>query len=205
MLFFGHIGITLGTAIVFRWLYLAARNPADNGKLVSAVSGPGSTANTQLVKKSRTLLPSTLYILAVLAGSMLPDIIDKPVGMVLFRETFSSGRIFSHTLLFLIVLSIAGLVVYKSFGKPWILALCYGCLFHLILDRMWLAPKTLFWPLFGFTFTRSSDVNIGNWINAMINGLVNNPAVLIPEIIGGLLIVALLIWYLVVRNTQKAV
>ena len=33
----------------------------------------------------------------LLVGSLLPDIIDKPVGQVLFHDTFSNGRIFCHT------------------------------------------------------------------------------------------------------------
>ena len=41
-------------------------------------------------------------------GSLLPDIIDKPVGQVFFRGTFSDGRIFSHTLLFLALVSLGG-------------------------------------------------------------------------------------------------
>ena len=40
----------------------------------------------------------------VLLGSMLPDIIDKPLGTILFG-TPAMGRIFAHTLLFLLLLA----------------------------------------------------------------------------------------------------
>jgi hypothetical protein len=44
----------------------------------------------------------------VIVGSMLPDIIDKTVGMVLFADTFANGRIFAHALLFIVVMGVAG-------------------------------------------------------------------------------------------------
>ncbi|RNI15777.1 hypothetical protein EFE42_00600 [Methanohalophilus sp. RSK] len=42
----------------------------------------------------------------VIIGSMLPDIIDKVIGRVLFADTFASGRIFAHSLLFVVVLGL---------------------------------------------------------------------------------------------------
>nr|WP_292468287.1 metal-dependent hydrolase [Methanolobus sp.] len=34
-------------------------------------------------------------------GSLLPDIIDKPIGRFLFADSIANGRIFAHTLVFL--------------------------------------------------------------------------------------------------------
>lgn len=35
----------------------------------------------------------------VAAAALLPDVVDKSIGRLLFRSTFESGRIFGHTLL----------------------------------------------------------------------------------------------------------
>ncbi|MFP3975182.1 MAG: hypothetical protein ACLFVK_03050, partial [Dehalococcoidia bacterium] len=51
-----------------------------------------------------------------LIGSMLPDIIDKPLGIYIFTETFSNGRIYAHTLLFFLVLLLIGLFRYIRSG-----------------------------------------------------------------------------------------
>jgi hypothetical protein len=121
----------------------------------------------------------------LLVGSLLPDIIDKPIGVYFFRETFSNGRIFSHTLLFLISITVIGFLIKKYFGKTWGLALSFGTFFHLILDEMRLIPKTLLWPLFGIGFEK---YEIGNWLMNMLQGLLENPKLYVPEIIGFLLV-----------------
>ena len=32
----------------------------------------------------------------VVAGSLLPDVVDKPIGSILFVDTFDSHRLFGH-------------------------------------------------------------------------------------------------------------
>lgn len=78
----------------------------------------------------------------VILGAMLSDIIDKPLGNVILYS-LNNGRIFGHTLLFAILLTAVG--VYRKK----ILSIAYGIWTHLILDRMWLNPTTLLWPLLG--------------------------------------------------------
>lgn len=77
----------------------------------------------------------------IILGSLLPDIIDKPLGMLLLP--LNSGRIFGHTLLFIFVLLLIGLK-YRKF-----LFLSFASFLHLIEDEMWNVPETLFWPLLG--------------------------------------------------------
>jgi hypothetical protein len=77
----------------------------------------------------------------IIAGSLLPDIIDKPLGMLLLP--LNSGRIFAHTLLFILILLLIG-IKYRKF-----LFLSFASFLHLIEDEMWNAPETLFWPLLG--------------------------------------------------------
>lgn len=102
-----------------------------------------------------TSLGNSIDMRLLLVGSLLPDIIDKPVGMFFFRDSLSNGRIFCHTLLFLILVTVAGLYFYRRYSKTWLLAFSFGTLTHLVFDQMWRTPQTLFWPLFGLPFERA--------------------------------------------------
>ncbi|MDP2216447.1 MAG: metal-dependent hydrolase [Methanolobus sp.] len=93
----------------------------------------------------------------VIVGSMLPDIIDKTVGMILFADTFANGRIFAHALLFVVVLGAAGYYFYTRKGDHRLLTLAAGSLIHQLLDSMWKTPVTFLWPLLGWEFKRLEE------------------------------------------------
>jgi membrane-bound metal-dependent hydrolase YbcI (DUF457 family) len=176
VIFFGHVGITLGAGAVL------AGNVNRRGKKQS-----------WFVSLSRYV-----DIRLLLVGSMLPDIIDKPVGMYFFRNTFNNGRIFSHTLLFLIVISAVGLLIYKKQHRTWMLALAAGTFTHLLLDSMWKTPATLFWPLLGFSFPKT---NLENWLQIILHTTVSDPTVYLPEIIG----LAIVLWFVIETIKRKQV
>lgn len=112
----------------------------------------------------------------LLLGSLLPDIIDKPVGHFFFRETLSNGRIYSHTLLFLLIISLGGYLLYRR-GHLWLVTLAIGTFWHLILDEIWLSPRTLLWPFFGTAFQKLA---IDNLLTRWLYGLLHNPPGLYP-------------------------
>ncbi|MHB8105053.1 MAG: metal-dependent hydrolase [Dehalococcoidales bacterium] len=172
MLLFAHPGITLGAATIIA--------DAANRK-------PSWFAS----------LSRYLDIRWLLVGSLLPDIIDKPVGQYLFKDTFNNGRIFSHTLLFLIVISLVGYYLLKKFRQSWMLTLAAGTFAHLVLDEMWQTPQTLFWPVLGWSFPKEE---LEGWASNIWNALFNNPAVYIPEIVG--LVVLLVFCYLIIRRKK---
>ncbi len=146
MLFFGHIGITVG--IVFLIL-LALKLKVD-------------------------------YRIVII-GSMLPDIIDKPLGIYVFTNAIDSGRIFCHTLLFVTVLALIALYLYKAKGQTWMACLAFGSAMHLVLDQMWEAPIVLYWPLYGFDF--GSRVG-ANFIQQIIQNNYDNMYTYETEFIG---------------------
>ncbi len=41
-------------------------------------------------------------------GALLPDLIDKPIGRVIFASTLANGRIIGHTLLFTLLIALTG-------------------------------------------------------------------------------------------------
>jgi inner membrane protein len=176
MLLFAHTGITLGAAS----LAAAAANRHEKVPWMASLSKYAD-------------------IRFLVIGSMLPDIIDKPVGQYFFRETFENGRIFSHTLLFLILVSVTGVIAYKRNKNVWGFSLAAGVLAHLALDSMWRAPGTLFWPLMGVDFGR---IEVGDYAIFLFHEFVSELSVSIPEIIGFIII----IWFsvAVIRKKQVA-
>lgn len=121
----------------------------------------------------------------VLVGSMLPDIIDKPLGGLILRESLGNGRIYSHTLLFLLLLWGLGYFFRYRFRRPGGLVLAGGSLVHCVLDGMWLFPGTLLWPAYGWSFPKGHPEN---WLQLWFNNLVHNPLVYVPEFVGGVVL-----------------
>ncbi len=178
MLILGHAGITLGVA--------AAVDAALSNRR------PHAAVATPPVRRSRdpgtawfASLAGHIDIRILLLGSLLPDLIDKPLGHLLFRETFSTGRIFGHTSLFLLVISLAGLWLYRRKKKTWLLVLSFGTFTHLVFDQMWLTPGTLLWPLFGWEFEK---LVLDHWLRSTLVGLLTEPGVYVPEIIGAIVL-----------------
>jgi len=202
MLIFGHVGITLGTSLALSGLQ-GILHPAITTKNkkeapLSSSSNKGQSNNHSMGNRSSFVsLVKRVDIRALLVGSLLPDIIDKPVGQWLFGEYFSNGRIFSHTLLFLILITISGLLIYRYYGKTWFLFLSFGTFMHLILDEMWRAPGTLLWPILGREFDR---IDLSDWVGGMWYNLFTNPTVYVSELIG-LFIISWFLWKLLRMRT----
>jgi inner membrane protein len=179
MLLLAHPGITLGVATIIAGV--ANHKQASHSTKISWFAS----------------LSRYVDIRILLVGSLLPDIIDKPIGQYFFRETFSNGRIFSHTLLFLIILAGIGFYLYKRHHQVWMLTLAAGTFFHLVLDGMWVDPATLFWPLLGLTFEKEDLLDLSN----ILQKLVSDPGTYIPELTG----LVILLWFGVGLFARKKV
>lgn len=88
-------------------------------------------------------------------GAILPDLIDKPIGNIIFASSIANGRIIGHTLLFSCLLLVTGLYLYEKRRDIKVMALATGSFFHLFEDQMWASPRTYYWPLHGLSFPRS--------------------------------------------------
>ena len=184
MLVMGHAGITLGTAVLL-------------GRVL--LGGPSSFSQpTSPTDRERPPWVSRIDLRFLVLGSLLPDIIDKPIGLVIFRDTFSSGRIFSHTLLFLSLMALAGFWLFRRRAKTWLLVLSFGTCIHLILDQMWLERRTLLWPLYGLEFGR---IDVTQVVHHWFDGLLTDPAVYVPEIVGA----GILLWFLLLLVRRRSV
>jgi len=121
MFVFGHLGLGAAPgALVAKWW----RNTADYSKRV----------------------PDLRWYLT---GILLPDLVDKPLGQVLFKPYFENGRIYCHTLLFTSSMLMLGVRRWRRKDDNRLLLLALGVISHLVLDGIWHEPATVMWPLLG--------------------------------------------------------
>ena len=199
MLLLAHTGITLGAAVlVAGGLASVHPSPSVESKADEPSHRSSQSVLSRIIHPVRqasswlTALGRRVDIRLLLIAALLPDIIDKPVGHLFFREALSNGRIFGHTLLFLIVITFGGLYLYYGHKKTWLLVFSFGSFTHLVLDRIWLTPKTLLWPLYGFSFER---LDLNYWVKDLFYSLLTNPLVLIPDLVG-ISVIGWFVWFL---------
>lgn len=132
-------------------------------------------------------LARNIDIRFLLVGSLLPDIIDKPLGLL----HFGSGRSIGHTLLFLLIFTFIGLFLYFTHKWKRMLVLAGGIFTHLILDSMWRNPNMLIWPLRGAHFATGTT---SDWLSSWGNLLIHDPAYYICESIGFIIICYFTYW-----------
>jgi len=116
--------------------------------------------------------------LALIIGSLLPDIIDKSLMFL----GLGSGRGFSHTLLFVAVFYAISFLLFK---RKTIIpnSLAIGILFHLLLD---LPEIPLFFPFINYQFIYLEDP-LGGWLFSLLN----DPIVQITEALGILILITI--------------
>jgi hypothetical protein len=166
MFLFGHVGFSVGIVYLLVWmvtLYSRGEKPA--------------------------LSLENIDFRFVVMASMLPDIIDKVVGLIILKNEISNGRIFTHSLLVVGTISLYITAGTKMKSGRMLKSLYYTApvWMHLILDRMWEEPGTLLWPLFGTHFPRI-DIEISDYFAILFS----EPYILFGEIVGGLIIIVLI-------------
>jgi hypothetical protein len=188
MLAFGHAGITLGTVLILQKT-LHSRNEIAQER--------GSTGALD----SFAGFISGIDLRILLVGSLLPDIIDKPLGLIFFREAIDYGRIYAHTLLFLTLITIVGILLYRLKRRKWLLTLAFASAGHLVLDLMWKTPAILFWPLLGTSFPREDSTD---YLAQLITDFLTQPDVLWGEVAGALVALVFGIMLLSRKNRLRS-
>jgi inner membrane protein len=193
MFLFGHIGVTLGAMVLINGL---TRINSRSSKKAEDTIQPNSDKILKESEKTSTVtgwfenLGRFLDIRLLLIGSMLPDIIDKPLG---YFVNFGNGRSITHTLLVTLLILVIAIYLYLIPKKSWLLAIAFGMIAHLILDLMWMTPVTFYWPLYGWEFPLRVDPN---WIGPWLSELTTNRLAEAFET-AGLLIILTFIWDLI--------
>jgi len=194
MLLFGHIGITVGIAYacdVFADRSGNNHEPNPGSRLSVTVHKILLTLRRALDRVRHRL--GSIDYRVVLLGSLLPDILDKPLWLFASGGSWPSGRAWGHTFLFNFLLFVVGLILIR-YRKSWLVVISLSSFIHLVLDQMWANPVVLWWPLLG-PFQRAGTAG---WMPDIIHSLFSNASTYIPEIIG--LVVILLLGYRLLLN-----
>jgi inner membrane protein len=123
----------------------------------------------------------------VAVASLLPDLIDKPIGRLLLRDRYESGRIYAHTLLLNLALFCV-LFFMRGRAKRTLVLIPISSLLHLAEDGVWSHPRVFWWPLFGTAFPRDP---VSDGTLSFLNPL-NNPGAIWQETVG----LAVIVWLL---------
>jgi inner membrane protein len=182
MFFFGHVGITLGAAVAVQGLVDTGRGVVSRRQQpTQPVPARGISAIAGWTESLSRSLDLRLLVL----GSLLPDIIDKPLGIFLFGD----GRIFTHSLLVTLLVLVTGFYLFVNYKQKALLAVALGMAGHLILDSMWANPRVFLWPLYGWGFPLGARTS---YLSVWLNTLTHVPRVYITEGIGLLVLVLLM-------------
>lgn len=179
MFVLGHVGISFGLVLILIVYY---------SKYVNK-------------RISRTTIINKIDFRIIAVSAMFPDIVDKIVGMLILGEEISNGRIFTHSLVILTVLSISTFNYSKVKLTGLFVPLLYifPAYLHLILDGLWTEPNTLLWPLTGTGFPRIG-VEFGDYFGILFS----NPYVYISEIIGAIILIVIFIKFKLYQRTRFA-
>jgi len=82
-------------------------------------------------------------------GSVLPDIVDKPLGHIVLMSSLDNGKIFFHSLVIVLLFIITGLIVWHYYQSFSFLVVGFGMFLHQVVDMMWLEPVNWYYPLLG--------------------------------------------------------
>ncbi|MBI4288683.1 MAG: metal-dependent hydrolase [Chloroflexi bacterium] len=173
---FGHAGITIGMAMI-----ADALTSRQRANVTPAATDNHGDRRSRAGWRGFLPIREWMDYRLLLVASLLPDIIDKPLGQALLRDTFSYGRIHAHTFLFALITGIPGLWLFRTRRRSWLLILAFGSLMHDLEDQMWRWPSVMWWPLKGWAFPRE-DLN--GWFGNMLQALISDPEAFVPELIG---------------------
>jgi membrane-bound metal-dependent hydrolase YbcI (DUF457 family) len=87
-------------------------------------------------------------VILCIIGSIIPDLIDKPLGLLL-PSVLGGGRTLFHALLIILMLLLCIFMFIQSKERLLAAGVAFALLLHQLLDEMWLEPENWFFPLLG--------------------------------------------------------
>lgn len=187
---FGHVGLTLGVA------YAGHRAVGEGllgrylGKRAGLGAGTQPGASTGDTEADAPLRFAGVDYRLLIVGSVIPDLIDKPIGLWLAPDLVNgSTRGIAHSLAFALVLLAVLSFAFRPRFSPSSLALGLGNAGHLLLDQMWGSSRILLWPFLGSDLPQRAR-SISQYADSKLWDVLKfyaDP----PELIGAILILAL--------------
>ena len=142
MIFAGHIGLTLA---------VAKYGPRAIGNISSRFR-PATERHSFSHSWTERVDDRALIL-----GSILPDIVDKPLALFIAPTLVGhSLRNYGHTLVFAIVVLAVAIALATFIRRQWPIVLATASAGHLVLDMMWFSHRILLWPVSTSTFSPRS-------------------------------------------------
>ena len=113
-------------------------------------------------------LHDRMIIVFVAIGSVLPDLVDKPLGYIIFGSTLDNGKIYIHSLIIVLLLFITDLLVWRLFKSASGIFIAAGVLIHQLVDMMWTRQVNWYYPFFGQYQTETTP---DYFLNAIVEEL----------------------------------
>lgn len=120
-----------------------------------------------ILKQTIPSIRDNLDYRVIALGALLPDLIDKSIGRLLFPESIANGRLLGHTLLFVLILLIIGYFLLNRLGDSRIIQVAGASFLHLVGDLMWNDLYMLLWPAMGWRLPHGNPQ--GNFIDYLLN------------------------------------
>ena len=119
MLLSGHVGLTVGVIKVFE----------------------------KIIPRKNITSSNFVDYRIVMVGSILPDIIDKPLVQIIYGLQYHSGHFIAHSFVFSVALISIGIIllILKRTKNFFLLGIC--CLIHQLFDKLMLLPS-VFLPIY---------------------------------------------------------
>ena len=181
-----------------RWDYTGCRHGCERRDdqivpfIENAAGGDGKTLPANKIKGQTGSHSECLGLLALSRISRHPHFNDRGAGARHYRQTTEFLGFWQWPLDYPHLADFADCVdrgtryLWKYRLETWLLAIAIGMFTHLIFDRMWSTPRTLFWPLYGWAFT-SAVQRIGLGHLRCWHELFSNSYVYISETVGFLI------------------
>jgi hypothetical protein len=141
----------------------------------------------RLAQRRASMFSDADYRLVALAA-VAPDLVDKALALTGVSR-HRTGQVWAHTLFFAHLPVLAASLLLRPRWLPY--ALAFNS--HLVTDRMWRFPHTLFFPFFGRRFGNWRDLHSFRLMVEAYKEVVREDRLTVPLELGGLAIVAWLV------------
>lgn len=118
MLIAGHIGLTVGVVKIYE----------------------------KMTKKNSTKDSNFIDYRIVVLGSILPDIIDKPLVQIIYGLRNHDGHLIAHSFIFSVLLIALGIIIFFTKKNKNVLLLGFCSLIHQLFDKAILLPNIFLLP-----------------------------------------------------------
>ncbi|MCI0887630.1 MAG: metal-dependent hydrolase [Chloroflexi bacterium] len=164
-----HVGLTLLAAVPVEYIIrqrIASGKRKRHSKALALAGLPVLSVNGI---SALTYFDFRLVII----GSIVPDILDKPMGFLLAPDLLNNNlRTIGHGGLFALAFVLAGLAAHYIMRNPQLLVMAIASAGHMVLDQMWQQWDTVFWPFLGLEF-RQGTTTLSEYIRFHVQGLLH--------------------------------